>query len=266
MDLYDVIFEGKILPGKNINTVKAEFAKLFKISSPKKLNSFFSGHPVVLKKAISLEQSDNYERALLGVGAYCHHKLIETEKPIESIDFDLTQAEDVQPVVEDDVIEAAENTTVDDAVEEQVTAIVFEYGAGEALDTLSEDEVVELEPVSSEPDESGDDLSADPSAVGVEFEYGTVEELDSLSKDEILESELASAVASEEANEEPGDDQSVEENSVAIEFEYAELGQKDSPDSHAPKQEALKDEPVVSVSLAEMSLVSIEEDNPEDEG
>ena len=40
MDLYDVIFEDKILPGKNINAVNAEFAKLFKVSSEEKLNSF----------------------------------------------------------------------------------------------------------------------------------------------------------------------------------------------------------------------------------
>ncbi len=262
MDLYNVIFEGKILPGKNINAVKAEFAKLFKISSQKKLNSFFSGHPVVLKKAISLEQSDKYERALLGVGAYSHHKLIETVKPIESIDFDLTQAEDVQPVVEDDVIEAAESIIVFDKVEEEVAAIEFEYGAGEALDTLSEDEVVELEAVSSESDESGDDLSVDRSVVGIEFEYGAVEELDSV-KDETLEPELASV--SDETNEEPGGDQSVDENAVAIEFEYAEPGQKESQDSAAPEQETLNDEPVASVSSADMSLVSIEEKNPEDE-
>ncbi len=51
MDLYNVVFEGKILPGKNINAVKTEFAKLFKVSSEKKLHSFFSGHPVVLKKS-----------------------------------------------------------------------------------------------------------------------------------------------------------------------------------------------------------------------
>ena len=51
MDLYDVIFEGNILPGKNINAVKAEFTKLFKVSSEEKLNSFSSGHPVVLKKS-----------------------------------------------------------------------------------------------------------------------------------------------------------------------------------------------------------------------
>ncbi len=60
MDLYNVIFEGKLLPGKNLNTVKADFAKLFKVSSENKLNSFFSGHPVVLKKAVSLEQADQF--------------------------------------------------------------------------------------------------------------------------------------------------------------------------------------------------------------
>jgi hypothetical protein len=99
MDLYDVIFEGKILPGKNINAVKAEFAKLFKVSSEEKLNSFFSGHPVVLKKVISLEQA-----------------------------------------------EPSDYGTTDDAVVEEVAAIEFEYGAVEGLETLSnDDEVVEPE-------------------------------------------------------------------------------------------------------------------------
>jgi hypothetical protein len=72
MDLYDVIFEGKILPGKNINAVKAEFAKLFKVSSEEKLNSFFSGHPVVLKKAISLEQTEPSDYGTTGGGSCCH--------------------------------------------------------------------------------------------------------------------------------------------------------------------------------------------------
>lgn len=221
MDLYDVIFEGKILPGKNIKVVKAEFAKLFTISSPKKLDSFFSGHPVVLKKAISLEQSDKYERALLGVGAYCHHKLIEKEKPIESIEFELTQAEDVQPAVEDDVVEPAENTAVDDTVEEEVVAAIeFEYGAAEELGTMSEDEVVESETVSGELEASGDK-------------------------------------------------QPVDENSVAIEFEYAEPGQIDSLSSDtaqidATEQEDDKSEPVSNISLANLSLVELEEKEPED--
>jgi hypothetical protein len=270
MDLYDVIFEGKILPGKNINTVKAEFSKLFKISSPKKLNSYFSGHSCVLKKAISLDQVDKYERALLGIGAYCQHNLIEGECPVESIEFKSTQVEQSQPAGEDDEISSVENDSADGAVDEGVVAIEFEYSTDEELGSVSQDEVAEPEKTSgeanAEPEELGNDQSADEDLVAIEFEYGTVEELVTESKHEVVDIEQSL----DEFEEESGDDQSVDENSEEIEFEYTEVGQLDSQSSDVGKtdisdQAELKTETAVSVSLADLSLVPLEENDSEDE-
>jgi hypothetical protein len=270
MDLYNVVFEGKILPGKNINTVKAEFSKLFKISSPKKLDSYFSGHSCVLKKAISLEQVDKYERALLGVGAYCQHNLIEGERSVESVEFESTEVEKSQPAGKDDEISTAENDSTEDTVEEGVAAIEFEYSADEEPDPVSQDEVAESGQTSGEAsdesEEPGDDQPADEDLVDIEFEYGTVEELVTDSKHEVVDLEQAL----DEIEEEPGDDQPVDENSVAIEFEYTEVGQLDSQSSDVvkadvPDQEELKTETAVSVSLADLSLVPLEENDPEDE-
>ena len=267
MDLYDVIFEGKILPGKNINTVKAEFSKLFKITSPKKLDSYFSGHPCVLKKAISLEQADKYERALLGAGAYCQHKLIEGENPVESIEFESTQVEQSQPAGEDDVAASAENDSADDTLVEEVSAIVFEYKVDAAPGSVSKDEVVESEQDSGEAsEEPDDDQSIDESSVAIEFEYGAIEELANESKHEVVEPEQAL----DEIDGEADDDQSVDENSVAIEFEYTEVGQLDSQSSDVGKtdvsdQAELKTETAVSVSLADLSLVPLEENDSEEE-
>jgi hypothetical protein len=271
MDLYNVVFEGKILPGKNINTVKTEFSKLFKISSSKKLDSYFSGHSCVIKKAISLEQADKYERALLGVGAYCQHNLIEGERPVESIEFESTQVEKSQPADKDDEISSVENDSAEDTVEEGVAAIEFEYSADEEPELVSQDEVAEPEQTSGEAsdesEESADDQPTAENLVDIEFEYGTVEEPVNESKHEVVDLEQAL----DEIDEESGDDQPVDENSVAIEFEYAEVGQLDSQSSDAgqvdvPDQEKVKSEPVASASLADLSLVPLEVNDPEAEG
>ena len=269
MDLYDVIFEGKILPGKNINTVKAEFYKLFKITSPKKLDSYFSGHPCVLKKAISLEQADKYERALLGAGAYCQHKLIEGENPVESINFESTRIQQSQPAGKGDVAASAEHDSADDAVEEEVSAIEVECRINEEPGSVSKDEALEPEQDSGEAsddsEEPDDDQSVDENSVAIEFEYGAAKELVNESTHEVVEPEPAL----DEIAVESGDDQSVDENSVAIEFEYTEVGQLDSQSSDAGKtdvsdQEELKTETAVSVSLADLSLVPLEENGSED--
>jgi hypothetical protein len=270
MDLYDVIFEGEILPGKNINTVKAEFAKLFKISSQKKLDSYFSGHPSVLKKAISPEQADKYERALLGIGACCQHKLIAGESPVESIDFESTRVEQSHPAGKGDVAASAENDSADDAVLEEVSAIVFEYKVDEEPGSVSKDETLEPEQDSGEAsddsEEPDDDQLVDEGSVAIEFEYGADKELVNESTHEVVEPEQAL----DEIDVESGDDQSVDENSVAIEFEYTEVGQLDSQSSDVGKtdvsdQAKLKTETAVSVSLADLSLVPLEENDSEEE-
>ena len=124
MDLYDVVFEGKILPGKNFNTVKAEFAKLFKILSQQRVNKFFTGHPVVLKKSLTLEQAETYERALLKIGAYCQHKRVQEESSVATIDFDFTPPDKRQAAI----VTQQDNNQPEVATKvESIAAIEFEY-------------------------------------------------------------------------------------------------------------------------------------------
>lgn len=53
---YNVIFEGKILPGQDINVVKSLVLKHLKVPSSQ-LDAFFSGKPIHLKKDISLSEA-----------------------------------------------------------------------------------------------------------------------------------------------------------------------------------------------------------------
>ena len=66
--LFKVVFNGELIPGFALDTVKGNLAKLFK-SDISKIDYLFTGKPVVLKRELKDADADKYLAALRGAGA-----------------------------------------------------------------------------------------------------------------------------------------------------------------------------------------------------
>ena len=69
--LFKVVFAGELMPGIAMDTAKSNLATLFK-SDLKKIDSLFSGKPVVLKRELKEAEADKYVIALRNAGALVH--------------------------------------------------------------------------------------------------------------------------------------------------------------------------------------------------
>jgi hypothetical protein len=49
--LFEVVFDGKTMPNRNVDDVKAALAQLFK-SNPATIDKLFSGQPIAIKKSV----------------------------------------------------------------------------------------------------------------------------------------------------------------------------------------------------------------------
>lgn len=69
IERFDVVFYGKIQKGQNQAAVQARISKLFNNASAATIAKMFSGHPVVLRKQVTLEAANNFCASLRRVGA-----------------------------------------------------------------------------------------------------------------------------------------------------------------------------------------------------
>jgi hypothetical protein len=65
---YSVIFTGRLVEGAQPAAVKENLAKLFKVDA-ERVESMFSGKPIVIKKDLDAEQARSYRAALAKAGA-----------------------------------------------------------------------------------------------------------------------------------------------------------------------------------------------------
>lgn len=72
-ELFNVIFRGDIAPGQTLPDVKARFAQLFKLDAAK-LEAYFTGKPVVLKKECDRATADKFKAVLQQAGALVNIK------------------------------------------------------------------------------------------------------------------------------------------------------------------------------------------------
>ncbi len=84
MQLYQIVFSGEVAEGWPVDTVKKNFAKLFK-ADHKVIATLFSGHPVVIKQAIDHDSAIKYIATLASVGGICR------AQPIPTADQPLTE-------------------------------------------------------------------------------------------------------------------------------------------------------------------------------
>ncbi|PCJ38441.1 MAG: hypothetical protein COA99_11965, partial [Moraxellaceae bacterium] len=66
--LYDIYFRGGIAPGQDMDTVKANLARLFKADDAK-ITAMFSGRAIVLKKDLEKDTALKYQAAMENAGA-----------------------------------------------------------------------------------------------------------------------------------------------------------------------------------------------------
>ena len=69
-ETYEVMFEGEIVAGFNIETVEDNFRSRFKVPEDQ-IDSYFSGLPIVLKSGLSLQQAERLKAAVHEVGGVC---------------------------------------------------------------------------------------------------------------------------------------------------------------------------------------------------
>ena len=83
MNRFNLTFWGEILPGKDPEQVKARFAKLFDISDPERLEHFFTGETIILRRNLDRKVAGEYYHKLhkLGVEAELVKVTAETLAP-----------------------------------------------------------------------------------------------------------------------------------------------------------------------------------------
>lgn len=67
-ELFNVVFRGDIVPGQSLPEVKQRFAQVFRLT-PDKVDAYFSGKPVVLKKECDRATADKFRAVLQQAGA-----------------------------------------------------------------------------------------------------------------------------------------------------------------------------------------------------
>jgi tetratricopeptide (TPR) repeat protein len=72
---YCIVFKGEVKPGENVEAVKENLSNLFKVKKGK-IDRFFSGRVIVIKKDVDLKTAKKFESAFLQAGAICHIRKI----------------------------------------------------------------------------------------------------------------------------------------------------------------------------------------------
>ena len=68
--LYNVTFEGKVAPGKELEAVKRAIMDLLKVDS-RGIERIFSGRPILLKTGVNAGTAEKYRNAIEAAGAVC---------------------------------------------------------------------------------------------------------------------------------------------------------------------------------------------------
>jgi len=69
-DLYTVVFDGRIMPGKNVDMVKDRLKSALK-TDDHGVAQLFTGSPVAVRKKINLATAEKYKQVFTAAGAFC---------------------------------------------------------------------------------------------------------------------------------------------------------------------------------------------------
>jgi uncharacterized protein YbjQ (UPF0145 family) len=94
---YNVIFEGKAVPGKDIDSVKKALGNLLKADA-NDIERLFSGKPVSIKKNASAATAEKFQKAFTTAGAICSIKPVDVPAEGETIPHHGTTKTPLPPV------------------------------------------------------------------------------------------------------------------------------------------------------------------------
>lgn len=81
-DLYDVVFEGRIDPGKKLERVKSRLRSSLQVDE-EQLERLFSGESITIRKGVDLDTAEKYKKVFLRAGALCNIRPATTVRPPE---------------------------------------------------------------------------------------------------------------------------------------------------------------------------------------
>ncbi|MFZ5960936.1 hypothetical protein ACOXVJ_25835 [Pseudomonas knackmussii] len=84
MSRYEIVFSGQTLPGSDLETVKANLAKLFQADA-QRIALLFSGRRLVLKNNLDEAAAEKYRTALERAGARI--EVVDMDAPVEEIEL-----------------------------------------------------------------------------------------------------------------------------------------------------------------------------------
>lgn len=124
---YCVLFKGEIQDGHNLDEVKSRMAKMFKMEIAK-IEHFFTGKTVVIKKKLTFETAEKYQQAINKAGGRCWiHDGLKNDENIPPTMTDQSAPEDRQATNNCD---ETEGEIEDQKASEQIAkAIPFDYRA-----------------------------------------------------------------------------------------------------------------------------------------
>ncbi len=107
MNRFNLTFKGEIQPGKDPGRVKARFGKLFGIDDPQRLDRFFSGDTVILRRNLDRKAAAEYFSKLRKLGAEAELVKVTTEEAAAALAATNTPSPRTEP---DPPVAAVEKT------------------------------------------------------------------------------------------------------------------------------------------------------------
>lgn len=127
---YEIVFRGDIAIGQALEQVKGRMAQLFKLA-PTQVDKLFTGKAVILKKNLSKEQAEQYQKAFAKTGALVTVKQSarEGQSPVSKSEKGLTLAPAGAPLL------SRRDSSVAEATAPNVDHISLRPSGGNLLDS-----------------------------------------------------------------------------------------------------------------------------------
>ena len=85
MNRFNLSFKGEILPGKEPEQVKLRFGKMFAIDDPERLERFFSGQTIILRRNLERKVAAEYFQKLRQLGVQAELVKVTAEEAAAAI-------------------------------------------------------------------------------------------------------------------------------------------------------------------------------------
>jgi len=156
-DLYNVVFKGEKLDGFNMENVRNNFAKVFKLET-EKVDSYFSGKPLVLRKKVDHKTAYKFKSSLAKFGAAVELKRIAPDITPALDELSLVPLEEKSP--ESQAEFQTESLQVKSEPNEPDPAVVANTQSANNFDSQTGEPVVEEEIAFQEESDQGDSFGA----------------------------------------------------------------------------------------------------------